>query len=311
MNKLESDPGKDYYTGALAAGMTALIWAVQAIILKLAVVSVSPSLVVWFRFVFAFFVILLFSLMSDKKETLRILRRPPPKAILAGLFLGLNYYGFIKGLELTTPSNAQIGIQLGPFGLALFGIFHFKEKLNNLQKSGLILTPVGLVLFFKDQLGNFLYNEQALIAGYIWILFAAATWIAYSVLQKILGQTLKNSLVLMVVYLTAGLLFTPLTTPPQLLDWTPLIWTMMLILGGTTLLSYGFLAFSLSKTPASVVSMIITVNPLLTIFIMTNISAENSWGLLPERIQGLGNAGALFVVAGVILSVYRPRKKLL
>ena len=243
MNAPKSNPDKDYYAGALAAALTAVVWAVQAIILKMAVIVATPSLIVWFRFVFAFTVMLVFLLFKNKNETLGILRQPPLKAIVAGLFLGLNYYGFLKGLELTTPSNAQIGIQLGPFGLALFGIFHFKERLNNLQRSGLVLTPVGLVLFFKDQLGSFLNNERALIEGYIWILFAAVTWITYSVLQKILGQSLKNGYVLMIVYFTAAVMFSVITNPAPILNWDLYTWTIMVILGITTLLSYGFLAF--------------------------------------------------------------------
>lgn len=297
--------------GVLAAGLTALVWAIQAIVLKMAVIDVAPSLVVWFRFVFAFFVTLFFLLLSNRRETLAFLKRPPLKSIVAGFFLGLNYYGFLRGLELTTPSNAQIAIQLGPFGLALFGFFYFREKLNTLQKVGFILTPIGLGLFFKDQLGQFLHNEQNLILGYVWIVFAAITWIAYSVLQKILGQTFKNGLVLLVVYFTAGVLFTPVAEQNLMSAWTAQTWVIMFLLGVTTILSYGFLALSLSKAPASIVSMIITVNPLLTIFLMTNLAKDNPWGLVPETIQGLGNTGALLVVLGVVLSVYSPRKKLL
>ena len=114
----------DQSKGILFASATALLWGFLAIILKVTVKHVEPVTVAWVRFVIAFILLTLFLSKKDP-NSLRILKKPPVLAIIAAIGLAFNYVGYIKGVELTTPSNAQILVQIAPVTLAIVGLIFF------------------------------------------------------------------------------------------------------------------------------------------------------------------------------------------
>ncbi len=134
------------YKGILYAVITAVLFGVLAIALKFSLSGLTPADITWFRFVLAF-VILTGYYYFKKPQYLRILRKPPLILIIATLCLSLNYYGFIEGLNLTTPSIAQVFIQLGPVLLAAAGFIFFHEKVTWRQFVGLFLVVAGLLIF--------------------------------------------------------------------------------------------------------------------------------------------------------------------
>src|SRR6185312_731960 len=97
--------------GVWMAIVTAVSWAVLAIILKFTLKFFSPGTVVWGRMTLAFLFMLGFYAIRNP-QGLRILRRPPLIGLLAGAFIATNYFCFLKGLQLTGAGNAQIMIQL-------------------------------------------------------------------------------------------------------------------------------------------------------------------------------------------------------
>ena len=113
--------------GLLYASFTALLWGFLVIALKVAVYELKPVTVVWFRFSIAF-ILLLLSLVIFDKNLVKSVRKLPGMVFIAGILLGLNYLGFIAGLQKTTPGTAQIFIQIGPVSLAIAGIVFFGER---------------------------------------------------------------------------------------------------------------------------------------------------------------------------------------
>src|SRR5512133_259643 len=124
------------YKGILYAIITAILWGVLAIVLKISLNSLTPVDITWFRFFLAFIVLAGYYFLK-KPSHLRILKRPPLLLIHATLCRAVYYYGFIEGLNLTTPSVAQVFIQLGPVLLAVSGFVIFREKVNWRQIGGL------------------------------------------------------------------------------------------------------------------------------------------------------------------------------
>jgi len=124
----------DHLKGILYAVLTALCWGVLAIFLKVSTGFSDSGSIVWFRFGFAF--VFLFSILCLKKNSplLEIKKSFPFLAVASGVSLGANYFGFMKGVELTTPANAQIIIQLAPVGLVMCGMLLFKENFKTIQK---------------------------------------------------------------------------------------------------------------------------------------------------------------------------------
>jgi drug/metabolite transporter (DMT)-like permease len=75
-------------------------------------------------------------------------------ALLAVAVLGLaaNFLAFLVGLDLTTPANAQVLIQLAPMLLGLGSLVVFGERYERLQWLGIGVLVLGLLVFFASQL---------------------------------------------------------------------------------------------------------------------------------------------------------------
>ena len=106
-----------------------LCWAVLAIALKYTLDFVDSGSIVWFRMLTAAVCVSMFFAVKNPKQ-LKILWNPPRLAVIAGLFLAVNYFSYMKGLELTSIINAQVMIQFATVFLILAGIYYFKETLS-------------------------------------------------------------------------------------------------------------------------------------------------------------------------------------
>lgn len=290
--------------GYLLAITTGLCWAVLAIGLKYSLSFASSGSIVWVRMVVASGLLMAFLLVRNRYHFTQILKRPPLLSILAGLFLAFNYYGFMYGIELTTASNAQIMIQLGPLFLLFAGVFYFKEELKLLQWVGVLIAILGFSLFNWDQLLISFANQSKYITGNLWISAAAATWTIYAVFQKILvmrGWTPQQTN--LVIYLVCAIVLFPLADLQQLASLGAWEFFILFCLGLNSFIAYGAFAEAMNLVPASKVSLIISCNPLLTIVLMDLFAFLQLDFVSAEPLQWRGYAGALLVVVGVATAV--------
>lgn len=294
--------------GLVMAAVTGLCWATLAIALRQAMAYASTGTIVWFRMVIAFLILVAFYTWKDPKN-LKLLW-PKPLVLLSGLGLATNYFAYMRGLELTSASNAQIMIQLGPLLLLLTGILHFKERLTRSQSLGLLCAGIGFALFFWDQIVLAVADAPRYIRGNLWIVLAAITWALFAALQKGVRKDWTPQKFNMVIYWICTLALWPTAHLSELAAWSPAVWVLMLACGLNTLIAYGAFAEALKRAPASQVSLIISANPLVTIFLVAALSwAEVSW-VSPEPMAWRGVAGALLVVSGVALTVIPDPRRL-
>ncbi len=292
--------------GLAMAALTAFLWGFLAIAMKVATETVPVFTIVWFRFTFAFCLLLIFVGSRDPRR-LRIIRRPPLLGLLAALALSINYLGYLAGLDSTTPSNAQVLIQTAPLMLAVIGMVLFRERLSLLQKFGFVVAIAGFALFSLDQRGAGLIDAPSMARGNWLILGAAVMWALYAALQKSLStrgwapQDLN-----LLLYLLPALTLWPLVDFPLLGSLSLASWALLSFLGANTLFAYGALGEALKRLPAYQVSVIITLNPLITLAALAGLRwLEVEW--VPEDVVGLaGYAGALLVVAGILFVLKRP-----
>ena len=292
---------------------TGICWALLAIALRQASAYASTGTIVWFRMIVAAIILMIwYSIRSPHKLKLLIPKRP--LILICGLALAVNYFGYMRGLELTSASNAQIMIQMGPIGLMLFGIFYFGEKPSLSQTFGLVCASIGFALFFWDQILLSFQDASRYVHGNLWIALAAGTWTIFAVLQKGLKGSWTPQQFNMVIYTVCTLALWPFANVEQILTWDLKGWLLMLACGVNTLIAYGSFSEALQRIPASHVSLVIAANPLLTILLVTVLSQFHVAWVIPEAIEWRGFLGAFFVVAGVALTVWRPalsrRKKL-
>lgn len=246
---------------------------------------------------FVAFILLFAFIKIIKKNKFKVLSLNK-LAIFAGLFLSINYFGYMKGIELTNASNAQVMIQMAPTLLILIGFFYFKEKPNLLQIIGIFIALAGFYLFFQNQIQNSFQNSSSYLSGNLYIVVAAIAWALFSTLQKLAGKTdlIQFNLI---VYFVSSLLLLPGAELSSLPSLVPFQWLILLFLGLNTLIAYGCLGEAFKRAPASQVSLIIVLNPLLTIFLFYLMSRFNMQFVTPELISVNSLVGALLVVTGV------------
>jgi len=296
--------------GIILVSMTALLWGVLAIGLKMAIELLDAMTIVWFRFLLAFSVLCVYYAIK-KPAYLRIMYQPPMYLLIAALGLGINYIAYMYGLKYTSASISQIVIQIGPIMLGLVGLVFFRETISRRQALGFMIAGTGLAIFYFDSITQFLGHEELYNMGILWIVVAAMAWVVYAAFQKMLVKTLPAQQLNLFIFGLPVLLFLPFVKFSGFIGLSFGNWMLMVFLGLNTLLSYGFLTMAFKYLEANKISMIVTMNPIIT-FIIMGVGAyfEVTW-FEPEVISMKGIIAALLVITGGVLAVAfaNPKKK--
>jgi len=290
------------YKGYLFAAFTAIIWSLQAIVIKVALDILNPVSVVWFRFFVAFTVLFIYLLLFDR-SFLSVYRKPPVILFLASVFLGLNYLGFISGVNETSPSNAQVFIQIGPVGLTLAGIFFFKEKITWKHLAGFSILILGFLLFYSEQIEETGSGRGDYSRGVLYVALGGLSWALFSILQKVLVRTRQPNHLNLFVFGTCAILFLPFFEFSKLHELSVNDILVLTSLGVMTLAGYFCFTYSLKWAEANKVSVIITMNPILTFLAMAFLEVMAVSWIEFEKFTLLSLAGSALVFGGAILVI--------
>ena len=292
-----------YLRGILLSIVTALLWGVLPIFIKITLQGFHAGTISWFRFLFAF--LILAAIMQWKAyEPLNILRKPPWMGILGGVCLSANYYWVTVGVDLSGPSNMAVLIQTASIFLVLAGVYVFHERLTHRQTLGIFIAGSGLFLFFYDQQSHIQDVRDYYYADFL-IILAGLVWVGYMVSQKFLSRQYGAQSLNLLVYAVAA--FT-LVGGVEWVDFTSAgltAWMSLIFCGINTLLAYGALAEAVKYIPLALISVIITLNPLITLWGMKVLPEMNFAGLQADPVGSLGYLGGMIAVAGVVLVVYQ------
>lgn len=294
--------------GLLYGILVALLFGFLAIGLKIGLQWVDPMTVSWFRFLVSAIVTAGYMAIFNPVG-FRIFLRPPWELVVSALGLSINYYGFIVGVDYTTPSIAQVFIQLGPIGLALSGIFIFREEIKRRQVAGLMLVLGGLSLFFLNHIVALNATNPLVWKGVKWVVVAAVTWAVYAIMQKKLILRYQASEINLFIYTVSTLFFTPFIHPQALQPLSFGQWLLLVYLGLTTVVSYGLLTLALKWTEAHKISVIIIFNPIITFATVMLAGYIGLPYIHAESFSAQALGGALLVLAGGAMAVYNRRHR--
>ena len=300
---LDSDQSGHFLRGILLSIVTALLWGVLPIILKISLQGFTIGTIAWFRFSLAF-LLLGIILQFKGSRPLNILRKPPWMGIFGGLCLTANYYWVTLGVEISGPSNMAVLIQTASVFLFLTGVFVFRERLASRQILGMFVVATGLTLFFFDQQSRVTMSSDYYFADFL-IIMAAIVWEGYMISQKFLSREYGAQSLNFLVYTvaTVALIGT--------VEWSEFVsagfnaWLALILCGINTLLAYGALAEAVKYIPLSLISVIISLNPLITLVGMKILPAMGFANLQPDPVGMVGYFGGAIAVTGVTLVVYR------
>lgn len=280
---------------------TAFLWGVLAIALKIILGVLDVYTLTWFRFLVSFILLGTYLTATRQLPSLKELR--PALGLLAIATLGLasNYILFVSGLNLTSPNNSQVLIQLAGLMFGMGSLIVFKERYAKLQWAGVGVMVAGLLMFFNAQLKILLTTASATyLMGSAMLVAAAITWAIYAIAQKQLLQHLSSSAVMLCIYGSSVLLFSPMATPAKILAVAANPWQMGILAfcALNTLLAYGAFAESLEHWEASRVSAVLSLTPLVTLCSTSILPLLWHNSPIVDPLTSLGLIGAVFVVTG-------------
>lgn len=191
--------------GTIEMLICALLWSIAGIFMKL--IPWNGFAIAGVRSLIAGLTMLTYVLIKGYKL---IINR---KTLAAGLFTALVYTCFTVANKLTTAANAIVLQFTSPVFIVVFSALIFKQQIRRRDIGVVILTLLGITLFFFDQLkpGYIAGNFVAIAAG----LFMALMFILVGDLEPearfsaiIIGQGL-TFLIGLPFILRDGLVFTP------------------------------------------------------------------------------------------------------
>ena len=285
----------------LLALLVVAIWGFNFVIIKLSVQVLEPFLAAALRFVLAAIPAILF--IRPPKDA----RGKTPWAIIIGfgLSFGFGLYVFLNfALSQGMPAGlASVVLQVQVFFTFLVAFFVLRERPRKMQIVGAVIAFSGIVLIGYYRL------EGAAFIPFVLTICAAFVWALANVLTRYAGRI--NPVALAVW----GSLFAaiPLLLLSVLVEGTeglveafvtPDLWTwglLAFLAYPATLFGFSIWNRLLSLYPASSVVPFTLLVPVTGLF--------SGWAILGESIAAFEIAGGALVMAGLGVTLLRPKRK--
>jgi len=287
--------------GFVLALSAAVLWGVLPIALKIALKSIDPFTVTWYRFASSGLILgIVLGITGGLPAITKLDRRK--WLLLAIAFVGLtgNYVLYIIALVHTSPTITQTVTQLGPMILLLGGLVVFKEKFSGLQWLGFAVLIAGLALFFHDRLLELSHLSGDLGIGVFFLTVAAFIWASYGLAQKRLLRSLGPQQILLILYSGAAIALTPTAAPGSIRHANALQLSMLAFCCLNTLVAYGAFAEGLKHWEVSRFGAVLATAPLFTVAGMWIIEKFAPSLVAAERLNALSILGTLLVVGGSV-----------
>jgi drug/metabolite transporter (DMT)-like permease len=287
---------------------TAVLWGMLPIALKYALTGLDAWTISWWRFAVSMLGLGAFlawrGQLPRPREAGRI-----ALALLAIALVALvgNYVLYLFALDHTTPSVAQVVIQLAPLLLILGGVFVFRERFDPRQWVGFAVLVAGLLLFFNRRLPLLLEPTEGLGLGVALMVMAAVSWALYGLAQKRLLDHFTAPQVFLMLYAGATVLLLPASAPAEVAGLDGMQLGMLAFCCANTLAAYGAFGEALHHWDVSRVSAVISTAPLFTILSMWAVERSGLALVAPEGLNALSVVGALGVVVGSMITALAAR----
>lgn len=292
---------ENWKKGLVLSLITVLFWSTLPISLKISLSAMDAMTLTWFRFLAAALFTLVVLMHKGKLKQFHSLSQSQWLWLsLAAMMLIGNYVLFLIGLEMTSPANAQVFIQMAPLLMTLGGVLIFKESFNKMQMLGVVSIIIGLSLFFRDQIQQIISSDYTL--G-IWVMFAAAlTWAIYALIQKKLASVLSSQSILFFIYCFATVVLVFWGNYDEFSQINATQWWAIAYACINTVIAYGAFAEALNHWNASRVGMVLALTPVITLLAINSFAFFFPDLIAAESIQSIGYVGMVFIVTGSMLA---------
>ena len=163
--------------------LTAVFWGGTFIAGRVVAKDVGPFAASFLRFAIASVFLLFITWRVDGKLP-AIKRAQIIPVILLGM-TGVFAYNvlFFKGLKIIEAGRASLIIANNPIFITLFASYFFKEKLNPIKVTGIIISVIGAIIVISR--GNPIELLNGNVGwGELYIFCCVLTWVAYTLIGK-------------------------------------------------------------------------------------------------------------------------------
>lgn len=289
-----------YFLGLASALVACFIWASSFIALKIALSSMHPMSIIFFRMLIASCIFLIF---YKKFKGLDITKNDMFYMIFLVVCEPGFYFVFeIKALEFTSASQAGVITATMPILTAIGAAIFLKESITKKLILGMILAMIGAIwLSLSASVQEYAPNP---ILGNSLEALAMVCATGYALSLKHLSKKF-SAFVLTALQAFGGAIF---FLPLSLWEWQSVGFSidmdsfLALIYLGTvvTLGGYGLFNLALTLAPASKVSVFINLMPAFTVIL--------AFFLLDERLNFYQLLATALIFLGVIISQVRFKK---
>lgn len=166
---------KSYVKGLISAGLAFTIWGLLPLYWKL-VKALSPYQIFAHRVVWSLiFIVIIMRFKNILPQFIRLVKVKKNWLYMFGpaFFISINWLTYIWSVNNGYVIESSLGYYMNPLVLTLFGGIFFKEKLDTLQKVGIGLATIGVIVKTVS------YGQVPIIA-----LVLAVSFAIYGLLKK-------------------------------------------------------------------------------------------------------------------------------
>lgn len=270
-----------------------LLWSAVPVCAKISLHALDSYTIAWLRF--AVGSLMLLALAGLRGTSLRIDKPDLRLIALAAFGIGGNYVLYIRGIQDTTASAANVIVQFEVISLVLLSYFWLRERMSAPKVAGMLVTFAGVFLAVWDGSSLSGLIASRYFAGNLLILLASPGWALYGAAQKLLadrGVSVYASLVW--IFGLAAMLTLPVAAVGFDVRGQVTLGVaaaLLILVALSTVGAYLLLGKGLTLLDASTAGVITCLLPVFTIV--------NARIFLSERISAVVALGAMLVVFGI------------
>lgn len=277
--------------------LAVLFWAINFIVIKIALREFSPLGFNGIRLSFAS-LILIFVLLI-RGEGLSVAKKDFWKIFFLGIIGNTCYQMFfIHGLNWTTASKTSVIMAMTPVFVALLSTLLKHERIHWAGWMGIMISFVGFYLVITKQAGAFHFSWEDM-RGDLMIFFGNIIWAVYTVFSKPFLEKISPLKFTSITLAIGTLFYLPFTAK----DIVQIQWSEVSFKAWAGLFYSGLFAIaicyviwysSVKRVGNSKTAIFGNINPVFTILF--------AYIFLSERITLLQLVGALIIIIGVYLT---------
>jgi len=283
----------DILLGSLYICLSATMFAVAGVAVKSAVADIGPVVLVFWRNVLSFFLIIAVILASSRYSVKEFATKKIKFHMARAVFSMMVLYSYFYAVSKLSLGTAVLFLSTGPIFIPILALVFFKHLSDREVWIGIFIAFVGVSLIVRP---TSVFISSGILFGLISGLFGGASTLT------IWSMSNTESAVKQLFYFS--IFCVVLSIPLAFWQWKwPAVDTYLpiAVLGVSTTLAQYFLSKGFSLAPAD---KIYTWNYLS--IVISSLAAYIGWG---EKLGALTIAGMVFVVIGARMATLKFKRR--